>query len=426
MISPALLSASLFAVIASVTLLAHFGLTFGSASLNSSFLIMMGASLLFLLTGALVVHPLRLLAYLAVVAACSASAFVNASWGSVDSQSPTSLLLVLAMYAPLVGRVQTPQSSGVQAQWVRARFSDVALFCAAVAILQYGVQFVFNPPWLFDLGSLLPDVLKSAPGYNTIIPAAQGLKANGLFFKEPSFLSLAMAFGILIEVTELRRVKRMLLMFVALLLSYSGSGLLVLVIGLVFLLRVHHLPRLAALFAVLALLSWALWDVLNLGFTWSRITEFGEPRSSGYMRYVAPVQLLIDNAMKQPWSLLLGHGPGTIARQAETTFYAFHDPTFAKAIFEYGLLGFAAFTALALMVLRGSDSSLAVRAATFACWLGTGGFLLTPEIAYLLMLFGAWLPSSVTKEQSDERSRSANHQRDTSAASKPSAPLAVN
>jgi O-antigen ligase len=107
---------------------------------------------------------------------------------------------------------------------------------------------------------------------------------------------------------------------------------------------------------------------------------------------VAPMRLISDSIGSTPWTAWIGHGPGTITRLGDASLYRFHDPTWAKALFEYGLIGFGLVVALAVVTLRHAAVPIQVRAAAFFCWLATGGFLLTPEALLLLLVFAGLIP----------------------------------
>jgi hypothetical protein len=383
-----LLRIAILALVLSVTILQHFGVTIGTVSVNGSLPIMFGVLAVAAMTGRLQLARDRLIAYSVLVGLAAATTVVNGSWGAADRMSLPSMLLLLAVYLPFVFTIRASAASDPHDDSIQRMLADVLLFCALVGIAQFAIQFVYPERWIFDLGSLLPEFMRSTPGYNTVISMGDLTKSNGLFFKEPSFFSLAMAFGLLLEIARYRRIYRMVLMVLALMITYSGSGLLVLAVGLLFPLRAKTLLRVAAIALVGSAVAAALWDVLNLGLTAARVTEFGEPGASGYQRYVAPVLMLIDSINAQPWTFWLGHGPGAMARLGDTTFFVFHDPTFAKATFEYGTLGLAALIALAVLSLRASAAPMQLRAAAFFCWLATGGYMQTPEIVYLMMLFG--------------------------------------
>jgi hypothetical protein len=301
------------------------------------------------------------------------------------------MIILGVMYLPFVFALRPGGPSRVDADWILRTFSNVALFCAWAGIVQFSAQFFIKADWLFDFSPYLPSFLRSSGGYNVVIPVGDLFKSNGFFFKEPSLFSLALAFGLLVEISRYRRWWRIAAMAIALLLTYSGSGLVILGIGLLFPIRAKNLLRLCAVALVGGIAAMLLWDVLNLGFTLGRVMEFGEPKSSGHQRYIAPVQLIADSLSADPWTLWLGRGPGSITRAGSywAWFYMFHDPTFAKAFFEYGALGLAVVAWLVLCALRAPSVPLQLRAAAFVCWIGTGGFLVTPELTFLMLVFGA-------------------------------------
>jgi hypothetical protein len=220
-------------------------------------------------------------------------------------------------------------------------------------------------------------------------------KSNGFFFREPSGFSFMMALALMIECLSQRRALRIACFVLALLLSYSGTGLLALIIGTFLPPNRKTLVRAALALGAAGLVLWLLGDALNLSFTLSRASEFDSERSSGYIRYVAPLHLLMDAARADPAGLWLGHGPGTIFRTQ--TGYEFHDPTWAKLIFEYGLLGFAAFVTLFASTVLAPKAPARIRIMLFAAWLIMGGHLLSPEQNFLTLALVGLVPDSAPR-----------------------------
>jgi hypothetical protein len=218
--------------------------------------------------------------------------------------------------------------------------------------------------------------VRGPSGYHTVISVGALHKSNGFVFREPSGFSLVMAFALILEFGRGKRTLPVACFGLALLLTYSGTGLLALLLSTAFPLR----RRGAMALSLGALVTTAVvlfGDVLNLSFTLGRVAEFGTEGSSAYARYVAPLRLIVDAFHRAPARLLLGHGPGAISRL--TLGYEFHDPTWAKLIFEYGVLGFLAFVGLLVMLLREGQVSLRFRGALLAAWLIMGGHLLSPD-----------------------------------------------
>jgi hypothetical protein len=367
----------------SVTVLQRFGLNLGSYSLNAALPAMYGLLIIAGLTRVLAVSIPRT----ALFAVCACIA-LGSTIMNEERASASSLVLLIAMYLPLVF-VLTPSSGATPARVLRC-FSNVALFCAVAGVAQFYAQFFMHAAWLFDFTSMVPAVLRGPDGFNTVIPVGSLFKSNGFFFREPSGFSFMMALALMAESLTDKRIGRILCFGLALLLTYSGTGLLALLIGMLIPLNRKTLFWLALVLGVGAVLVFLLDGVLNLSFTLGRLSEFGSERSSGYIRYIAPGRLLSDTAQTEPWTLWLGHGAGSISRKE--TGYEFHDPTWAKLVFEYGVLGFVAFVALFWSALRAPLVPLRVRVMLFAAWLIMGGHLLSPEQCFITFALVGLLP----------------------------------
>ena len=371
------------ALLLSVTVFQRFGINFGSYSLNAGLLVMYGFLIVAAFAGALTVSLSRVAWLLACLGVALCSTFLTA-----ERSSTSSLFLLVAMYLPFAF-VLSPSAN---LSWEQASdmFSQLALACALAGVAQFYAQFVFSPDWLFDFTARMPEFVRGPGGFNTVISVGSFYKSNGFFFREPSGFSFFMALALMIEALGKRRVLRLGLFGLALLLTYSGTGLLALVIGMLIPMDRKTLLRVSVVAAVGIALFVALDDALNLSFTLGRLGEFGSERSSGYIRYIAPGRLLADTATAEPATLWFGHGPGSISRKEAG--FEFHDPTWAKLVFEYGVLGFVAFVGLFVLALRRSATPLRVRVMLFAAWLVMGGHLLSPEQNFLTLALVGALP----------------------------------
>jgi hypothetical protein len=139
---------------------------------------------------------------------------------------------------------------------------------------------------------------------------------------------------------------------------------------------------------------YVLGDVLNLSFTLGRLAEFGSERSSAYHRYIGPARLIATSFDPDSATAWFGFGPGTIS-QAKATF-DFHDPTWAKLLFEYGVLGTLGMVSLFARSLWRSDVPSELRATLFLSWLLLGGHLLAPDHDYLCLALVTLLPAGRT------------------------------
>ena len=302
----------------------------------------------------------------------------------------SSLFLLLLIYFPFVFSLRAELFERDASDLMLRRFLNVAQFCALVGIAQFYAQFLIHADWLFNFTPYVPVVLRGPAGFNTVIQVGSRYKSNGFFFHEPSEFSFMMALALLAEWSSTRRWWRVATFSLALLLTYSGTGILTLCIGMLFPLGRKAALRVLMLASAGFIVLWVLGDALNLSFTLQRLGEFGSERSSAYIRYLAPFRLLNDTFNTEAWTPWLGHGPGTISREVRS--YEFHDPTWAKLLFEYGLLGFTLVVTLFVVALRRSRAPSPVRAVLFACWLIMGGYLMVPEPIVLTLVLVGLLP----------------------------------
>ena len=386
----AVVRSGMLLLLLSVTVLERFGINAGAASASAALLVGYAFVALAGVSGALSLSLSRCWLYCICLSVGLASLLFNESASSV-----TSLLLLGAMYLPFVFVLKPGALSddvGVEdGQWVMRKFLDLALFCALVGIAQFCAQTVIHADWLFDFTRYIPDKLRAVGTFNTVIPMGSFNKSNGFFFREPSGFSYLMALALIGECFTLKRKVRIACLALALLLTYSGTGIAAVLLGTMHPFGSKTLLRLAVMACLGALVFWLLGDTLNLAFTLNRVGEFNSEHSSAYMRYVAPARLVsesIDSAWWTPW---LGHGPGTIFRTVRD--YEFHDPTWAKLLFEYGALGFFTVVPMFLVMLRGQSSAIQVRATLFWGWLIMGGHLLSPEQNFLALALIGFTPS---------------------------------
>lgn len=344
--------------------------------------------------------PLAFVLYGVVLAVATLSLMVNHNFG-IAPASANSLVMLAAIYLPFMFALQLPDTQQAWAWTVRV-FGNVALFCAVAGIAQFYAQFHIHEPWLFNFNLLTPWRLQGPGGYHTVIPVGELFKSNGFFLREPSHFSFLMALALLLELHSARRLWRMVLFGLALLLSYSGTGLLALALGLLFPLGRRTVVVMLISVVGGALLLGLLGEALNLQFTLDRVSEFGSQRSSAYARYVAPVVRMAEEIDAQPWSALVGQGPGTIQRNVRQL--ASFDPTWAKLLYEYGLLGLLAMLALVGYCLTRIAAPTSIRVVLFAGWLVMGGYLLSPEnCALLYLLLCGWPAASAAASASRGR-----------------------
>jgi hypothetical protein len=373
-------------VLLSATVLQRFGVNAGAIATSLTLIAIYFLLALAGMASALVLSLERTLLFGVCLSVALTSLLLNESGSSLAS-----LLLLAAMYFPFVFVLKPGALAADDTTWILSRFLDVAGVCALAGIVQFMAQAVVSADWLFDFRGYIPEPLRASGTFNTVISLGSFNKSNGFFFREPSGFSYLMALALIAEWTTQRRSLRLACYGLALLLTYSGSGILALLLASLHPFGLRTVLRLVGLGLAGALVFWLLGDALSLSLTLNRVSEFDSQHSSAYMRYVAPLRLVVESIDSAPWVAWFGHGPGTIFRTVRD--YEFHDPTWAKLLFEYGGAGFLAFLALFAAMLRRTAVPLQLRAALFWGWLILGGHLLSPEHNFLSLMLVGLLPA---------------------------------
>jgi hypothetical protein len=388
-----------------------------------------------LLRGAVTISSERLLFWGAASAGLAIS--VALAYARGDS-SLTSFLLLLLAYSPLSLCIVQPQSL----ERLIRTFSALMSILALVGIVQVSGQVLGIPK--YDPLALLPEAFLSKSFHNHIRLGfdADYFKADGIVFAEPSFFSQFLAFAILLHINDvvlsarLRIGKIVLLLFLlsAMFLTFSGTGVLALAVGLLWLIRRERLLMAAAIGATLT--SFATIAIL---LPWghyfsSRLHEFQQEDSSAYRRFINPYVRVVQATLADDVVALTGHGPGTIDRLDERDEEAFVErdamsvvveedafrtfnmrsnrkealsPSFIKCFYEYGLFSLPLLAYLATCFWSGG-SPASLRAATFASLFFLGGNLLfVPLVAICHMLGTIQVPGAPVglKQQASAPSR---------------------
>ena len=357
----------------------------GSGGIGANLLVTLTALAALGLRGVLRVDPLRAVLFLALACWAALSMAANAAAASVDS-----VLLMLVLYAPftLSLRPAAPLCGDVVAALLRI-FQVMVLVAAVCGMVQYLAQFVWHGLGLFSFQGVVPDQFL-VPNYNTVIPLRYGAtiyKSNGFFFLEPSTFSQYLSLAILFEVLFWGVTPRLAVFGVALLLTYSGTGpmmLLILLPCLILYRRSYALLLGLAVFAALAVATGKLWHMDAL---LQRTNEFGQQGTSATARFVSSAWLIADTMHWTPHDLLFGLGPGTISHYGRTAEFEVADPTWGKLLFEYGLGGAIVFWSFFCHAVFARAPSRWVAAALSIGFLIFGGMLLDPRLNTLILLF---------------------------------------
>jgi hypothetical protein len=332
-------SAARFALLAtplvSVTFLSKFGFPpFGAQGLGVSLFVMLAALLIGSIAGHVSIEPRRLTLYFLMIGSLGLMQILQP-----NSFSPTSLLLLVAVHLPYVFTV--PQSD--DGERIIKFFIQIATVFALLGIVQFGLMRVVDVRYLFPIENFVPNTLIVQHFNHQAVTeyGSHDYRANGVFLLEPSFFSQLLAVAIVAELGTLARLARLALFGLALLVSYSGTGIIVLAIclplGIVAQRRWGLL--LVGLCALVVLIP--LQEYLHVDRLLSRVGEFGSSRSSGYYRFVGGFYLFDHFLWDDLWRTLFGYGAGSF------TTYASHDAAgemaLFKIVFEFGILGAVAY-----------------------------------------------------------------------------------
>jgi hypothetical protein len=270
-------------------------------------------------------------------------------------------------------------------------FAQVNWWFALIAIagiLQFAAQFIGIR--IFQFTGLLPDSILYEAWYNLVIPVGVGelLKSNGFFLIEPSVFSQIMALGLIIELLTARRSRHLALFATGLMLSFSGTGWIVLlsfVLAATLSLGGRGVLMAVGTFVVLGFtigITVLLAPDMAAAFG-DRIGEFSEVGTSAHMRFVTPFWLMSDVLARAPYAFALGIGSG--ASEAVYMPYLYNVNTPIKVFLEYGLPALIAYLAL-FLTHRHSPVQRALVFPGMVMFLFAGGYQQFPPVLFLILL----------------------------------------
>lgn len=253
-------------------------------------------------------------------------------------------------------------------------FCNLSAVIALLGIVQFCLQFVGGTALAFPIETYVPDALRTQ-GYNDMARLYYGssiYKATGFVMLEPSVFCQLCALGLVGELVSKNRSLRLALYAGAIVVSYSGTGLIVLAMVLPLFVVMYRrwdlLLKGLLLLGVLALLA----EPLNLDVTLGRVGEFNSGGSSGFMRFVGWQSLFADRLWNSPEHALFGYGSGTYFDAAEG--YAAGEMAHAKIIFEFGVLGALLYFGFIFYCLFSSSAPLILRLAIVATYFMNGAY----------------------------------------------------
>lgn len=301
-----------------------------------------------------------------------------------------SLILLGMLHLPYVFRMVQPPSFVRIIRWVQ----NVGLIIAILGILQYLLQFVVSAELVFPLENFFPkDFIVSL--FNQQAPIAYGAtvyRANGMVMVEPSVFSQLMALCIVIELISKRRWWYFAVALTAMIMSYSGTGMLLLGATLVvFAVQRGKIGLVTAFFAgvfVLFALGSVFKDIPILGHMISRIGEFGSTGSSGFARFVGGYYMFDEFLWPDPVRTLIGYGAGTFKFYMLAATYPVSEMAIFKVVFEFGLLGAMLYFGLLVYYFGRSSAPLVLKLGLAICLILSGNYFpFAHALAFVLLVW---------------------------------------
>lgn len=316
-----------------VTIFAKLALPMGPTSILVAVPTLVGALLAGIVTGRFQFIPRNLAVYLLMV-----GVLVTEQLFTGNEFSPTSLVLLAALHACYT--VSIRPGTIAPGQQVRF-FQNLATVIAVLGVIQFVAQFVVGADYAYPIEHFAPAGLITHD-YNYLNPLGYGIstfKSNGVFLLEPSTLCQFMAVAVTVELVTFKRVSRLLCFGGAIVVSYSGTGLIILAITLPALVFIYRRFDILLLGLIAGALGLAFSKPLGLEVFLGRIGEFASPKSSGFERFVGGFYLFDQFLWGDLKRAFFGLGAGMFSAYNSIAIYRVAEMSWVKMISEFGIVG---------------------------------------------------------------------------------------
>jgi hypothetical protein len=382
--------AILYTPVIGVTLLSKFVINLGGSEILIGVPLILMALCVGIVSGRLKPVSDRLALYLGMAAVLTLQQAL-----AVNTFSPTAILLLLALHLPYAFALEGSGDPLVHHQ----RFLNLALFLCLAGILQYFAQFLIGVKYAYPIEHFTPAAFLTH-GYNYLNPLGYGshtMKANGVFLLEPSYFSQLLATGFAIEAVGPQRVWRLLCFCVGFVVSYSGTGLLMMAVTLPTLIIVYRRYSILVFLGLVGIVVVVAGDLIGLDIFASRLSEFTENRTSGYQRYVGPILMFDQYLWTSMQRTLFGVGAGMMMRMTPAPMYFVAETGWAKIILEFGLVGAFAYFGFLYRSIFTAKQSIVLRV-NLAMMTLMSGILDGPPHGMILSLL-LWLGASAGAQE---------------------------
>jgi hypothetical protein len=271
----------------------------------------------------------------------------------------SSLLLLFILYAPFCCRLMTRHDLEPIHRYIQSTYVLAATIIAAIAVIQIMLVNGLGASALTNLYFNLPDEIRAAGTYTFHREDGGIIKANGFFLRESADLSIVTALALVIEYFARARWHVLAILAAGLFCSFSGSGISALILAFLMPRSISRVPvfLISSVIVILAMLVLNNLEIPGLTLFFDRFSEFETPGTSGYARFVAPLNIIERNFEAGLTSTWLGNGGGSYLRGAARLLegnYEVNDPTWAKLIYEYGLVGLILISAIFMIRIYSS------------------------------------------------------------------------
>jgi hypothetical protein len=203
---------------------------------------------------------------------------------------------------------------------------------------------------------------------------------------EPSVFSQMCAIGFIAELCGRSRYLRLALYVVALIVAYSGTGLMILAVSLPILVLMHGRWDLIGRGVFLIALILLLAEPLNLTVITDRFDEFQNTGSSGFARFVGWQDLFADRLWPSTTAALFGHGAGSF--ESASVGYTAAQMAFTKIVFEFGVLGALVYFGYVFFCVYSNGAPRILQIAITVCTFMNGAY--SPTLTGLLLSLLLW------------------------------------
>ena len=382
-----------FTPIVGTTLLAKFGFPpLANAGIGVLYPLTFAVMAYGFITSQLQFEPRRLACFLTMLATLGLMQVMR-----TDSFSMTSFLMLTALTCTYVFTTRTNAVTSADAVKF---FCNLTLLIAILGLGQFVIQFAGNPDLTFPLEAVLPDGFRTK-GYNNVSPLYYGsplYRSTGFVMLEPSVFSQICAIGMLAELYGRSRYWRLALYVVAIIVAYSGTGMMILAVSLPLFVLMYRrwdlVTRGLALVVVVLLLA----EPLNITVITDRFDEFGKTGSSGFARFVGWQDLFSDRLWPSTTAALFGNGAGSF--EASAVGYKAAQMAFTKILFEFGILGAVVYFGYVFFCIFANGAPRILQVAIAVCCFMNGAY--SPTLTGLLLSLLLW-PNSRAKPATEVR-----------------------